>query len=121
MTINDYFCMLLKMCPIIHQQRYYIFLRCKVEKFRKINFIYLIIMPDDYHSCKYDTSKSQKILGQHFLRDLDVARRIAASLQRPDSCSDVLEIGPGTGVLTQFLLQQPDVHLTAVEIDKEIG
>lgn len=62
--------------------------------------------------------RAKKHLGQHFLRDLEVARRIAASLPL-DGRTSVLEIGPGTGVLTQFLLENPDIDLTAVELDKE--
>ena len=62
--------------------------------------------------------RAKKHLGQHFLRDLEVARRIAASLPL-DGQTSVLEIGPGTGVLTQFLLQNPDIDLTAVELDSE--
>lgn len=62
--------------------------------------------------------RAKKHLGQHFLRDLEVARRIAASLPL-DGLTSVLEIGPGTGVLTQFLLQNSDIDLTAVELDSE--
>ena len=62
--------------------------------------------------------RAKKHLGQHFLRDMEVARRITASLPL-DGCTSVLEIGPGTGVLTQFLLQIPDIKLTAVELDSE--
>ena len=62
--------------------------------------------------------RAKKHLGQHFLRDLEVARRIAASLPL-DGRTSVLEIGPGTGVLTQFLLENPDIDLTAVELDSE--
>ncbi|VBB48059.1 Ribosomal RNA small subunit methyltransferase A [uncultured Paludibacter sp.] len=62
--------------------------------------------------------RAKKHLGQHFLRDQEIARRIAESLSL---CADshVLEIGPGTGVLTQYLLKNPQINLTAVEIDKE--
>lgn len=63
--------------------------------------------------------RAKKHLGQHFLRDLEVARRIAASLPL-DGRTSVLEIGPGTGVLTQFLLENPDIDLTAVELDSEL-
>ena len=49
--------------------------------------------------------KAKKALGQHFLTDLSIAQRIAASLE-PRRDLPVLEIGPGMGVLTQFLLQQ---------------
>ena len=51
-----------------------------------------------------DSVKPKKFLGQHFLKDLDIARRIA------DTVGDykdipILEIGPGMGVLTQYLIQ----------------
>ena len=62
--------------------------------------------------------RAKKHLGQHFLRDMEVASRIAASLPL-DGRTSVLEIGPGTGVLSQFLLQNPDIDLTAVELDGE--
>lgn len=56
-------------------------------------------------------------MGQHFLTDLDVAARIAATLD-PYHGIPVVEVGPGMGVLTQFLLPtHPD--LTVVEIDNE--
>ncbi|MBQ9202205.1 MAG: 16S rRNA (adenine(1518)-N(6)/adenine(1519)-N(6))-dimethyltransferase RsmA [Bacteroidales bacterium] len=61
--------------------------------------------------------KPKKALGQHFLKDLSVARRIAATI---DDCAGlpVLEIGPGTGVLTRFLLEAGH-DLKVVEIDRE--
>lgn len=62
--------------------------------------------------------RAKKHLGQHFLRDMEVARRIADSLTIEERMP-VLEIGPGMGVLTQFLLQNPLVDLTAVELDGE--
>lgn len=62
--------------------------------------------------------RAKKYLGQHFLKDLDVARRIAESLPL-NEYTPVLEIGPGMGVLTQFLLQNPKIDLTAVELDGE--
>ena len=62
--------------------------------------------------------RAKKYLGQHFLRDMEVARRIAESLTL-DGKTTVLEIGPGRGVLTQFLLQNPLIDLTAVELDGE--
>ena len=66
--------------------------------------------------------KPKKSLGQHFLTDMHVAERIADTL-RPEGHESlwklpVLEIGPGTGVLTQFLLRQ-DRELKAVELDSE--
>ncbi len=62
--------------------------------------------------------KAKKYLGQHFLKDLEVARRIADSLVL-SAPADVLEIGPGMGVLTQFLGARSDVNLTVVEVDSE--
>ncbi|MCM1034298.1 MAG: 16S rRNA (adenine(1518)-N(6)/adenine(1519)-N(6))-dimethyltransferase RsmA [Paludibacter sp.] len=62
--------------------------------------------------------RAKKSLGQHFLKDLSVARNIAESLAF-DSRMPVLEVGPGMGVLTQFLLQNPLIDLTAIELDRE--
>ena len=62
--------------------------------------------------------RAKKALGQHCLKDLSVARAIAESLVL-DSRMPVLEVGPGMGVLTQFLLQNPLFDLTAVELDGE--
>lgn len=61
--------------------------------------------------------RPKKNLGQHFLTDLGIARRIADTV---DACPDlpVLEVGPGMGVLTQFLAEKPR-ELAVVEIDKE--
>lgn len=61
--------------------------------------------------------RPKKQLGQHFLTDQDVARRIADTV---DACPDlpVLEVGPGMGVLTQYLLTK-DRPLKVVEIDTE--
>ncbi len=65
--------------------------------------------------------RAKKALGQHFLTDKAVADRIVESLGTPEGMSpaDVLEIGPGTGVLTGRLLARKDVSLKAVEIDRE--
>ncbi|MDR1678306.1 MAG: 16S rRNA (adenine(1518)-N(6)/adenine(1519)-N(6))-dimethyltransferase RsmA [Prevotellaceae bacterium] len=62
--------------------------------------------------------RAKKHLGQHFLCDMEIACRIAASLP-PEASRHVLEVGPGTGVLTQFLLKNPKINLTAVELDGE--
>ena len=61
------------------------------------------------------TVRAKKSLGQHFLKDLGVARRIAETAP----AGRVLEIGPGMGVLTQFLLSNPQIQLTAIELDTE--
>lgn len=61
--------------------------------------------------------RAKKQLGQHFLIDKNIAQKIVeALLNEPQS---VLEIGPGMGVLTQFLLQNPQIELKVVEIDHE--
>jgi len=62
--------------------------------------------------------RAKKYLGQHFLKDMAVARQIAESLPIDEPVS-VLEIGPGMGVLTQFLLENPLIDLKAVEVDGE--
>ena len=63
--------------------------------------------------------RAKKHLGQHFLRDLEVARRIALSIQKHQGCCDVLEVGPGTGALTVPLLERGDLRVKAVELDDE--
>ena len=63
--------------------------------------------------------RAKKHLGQHFLRDLEVARRIALSIQKHRDCCDVLEVGPGTGALTVPLLERGDLRVKAVELDDE--
>ena len=60
----------------------------------------------------------KKYLGQHFLTDLNIAQQIADSL-RLEKKMDVLEIGPGMGVLTQFLMKNDLVNLKVIEIDSE--
>lgn len=62
--------------------------------------------------------RAKKYLGQHFLKDMTIAQRIVESLPL-DGQTSVLEIGPGMGVLTQYLLQNPLIDLTAVELDTE--
>ena len=73
--------------------------------------------------------RAKKALGQHFLTDLSIAQRIADALIVPCPGLDVqndasnpmpaLEVGPGMGVLTQYVLQRPEVDLRMVEIDTE--
>ncbi len=61
--------------------------------------------------------RPKKNLGQHFLTDLSIARAIADTV---DACPDlpVLEVGPGMGVMTQYLVEKPR-ELKVVEIDRE--
>lgn len=60
--------------------------------------------------------RAKKALGQHFLTDLNIAQKIAGAIS---GGGDVLEVGPGMGVLTQFLLRRDDIRLHAAEIDAE--
>ena len=61
--------------------------------------------------------RPKKSLGQHFLKDKTIAQRIVDSLT--GATANVLEIGPGMGVLTDFLLQKPNLNLYAVEVDRD--
>lgn len=61
--------------------------------------------------------KPKKYLGQHFLTDDNIAKSICDAI-KPD-CPNVLEIGPGKGVLSQFMLPQQDINFKAVELDME--
>ncbi|MDR1542863.1 MAG: 16S rRNA (adenine(1518)-N(6)/adenine(1519)-N(6))-dimethyltransferase RsmA [Prevotellaceae bacterium] len=61
--------------------------------------------------------RAKKHFGQHFLKDLKIAERIAQII--PENTKNVLEIGSGMGVLTQFLLENQSINFKAVEIDSE--
>ena len=74
--------------------------------------------------------RAKKALGQHFLTDLKIAESIVSSLRLPgcgekyisegeDWPSQTLEIGPGMGVLSQYLLRKPEADLKMIEIDNE--
>ena len=62
--------------------------------------------------------RPKKNLGQHFLVDLNIAKRIADTVDEPYADLPVLEVGPGMGVMTQYLVQKPR-PLKVVEIDRE--
>ena len=78
---------------------------------------------------RFEGVRAKKALGQHFLSDEDIAIEIVDSLLIPESGLDesptveggvnVLEIGPGTGVLTKFLLMDKRINLQLCEIDTE--
>ena len=78
---------------------------------------------------RYEGVRAKKALGQHFLSDEDIAIEIVDSLLIPETGLDesptveggvnVLEIGPGTGVLTKFLLMDKRINLQLCEIDTE--
>ena len=61
--------------------------------------------------------RAKKALGQHFLTDQRIAKAIVDALG--EGARDVLEVGPGMGVLTQYLLERPDIDLKMVEVDGE--
>lgn len=61
--------------------------------------------------------KAKKHLGQHFLTDEDIAHKIATTLTFK-GYKNVIEIGPGTGVLTKYLLKEP-IDLVAMDLDSE--
>ena len=65
--------------------------------------------------------RAKKALGQHFLTDLNIARKICDSLSGGTSSAPcpVLEVGCGMGVLTQFLLRRGDIVTWGAEIDSE--
>ncbi|MET6998563.1 16S rRNA (adenine(1518)-N(6)/adenine(1519)-N(6))-dimethyltransferase RsmA [Chitinophaga defluvii] len=64
---------------------------------------------------KYTLKKS---LGQHFLKDEHICREIVGAL--PVSAGQqVLEVGPGAGAITKYLLQIPDIQFKAIELDAE--
>ena len=62
--------------------------------------------------------RPKKNLGQHFLTDLTIAKAIADTVDEPFADLPVLEVGPGMGVMTQFLIEKPR-QLKVVEIDRE--
>lgn len=63
--------------------------------------------------------KAKKHLGQHFLKDLEIAKRIVDSLSLTNQYKKVVEVGPGMGVLTQYLIENKNYQTFAVEVDRE--
>jgi len=60
----------------------------------------------------------KKSLGQHFLTDHNIARKIVGYVDTT-ICKNVLELGPGTGILTNYLIKKEGVNLLLVEIDTQ--
>jgi 16S rRNA (adenine1518-N6/adenine1519-N6)-dimethyltransferase len=60
----------------------------------------------------------KKSLGQHFLKDENICRKIVASLE-PLSFTRLLEVGPGAGAITKYLVELPGIEFKAVELDEE--
>ena len=64
--------------------------------------------------------RPKKFLGQHFLKDTNIASKIVGALDLPmPNDLKILEIGPGTGILTRMLMERFPEHLTLIEIDGE--
>ena len=63
--------------------------------------------------------KAKKHLGQHFLTDKNIAEKIVNSLQGTAHYGQVLEVGPGMGILSDILLQQKEYQTYLIDIDTE--
>jgi 16S rRNA (adenine1518-N6/adenine1519-N6)-dimethyltransferase len=85
--------------------------------FTFLHFTFLLFYFFSTFASRMKQVRPKKNLGQHFLTDLSIAKRIADTV---DACPDlpVLEVGPGMGVLTQYLAEKPR-PLRVVEIDTE--
>ncbi len=68
---------------------------------------------------QHSVVRAKKFLGQHFLKDDAVAQDIVNALVLPPGLDSVLEIGPGMGVLTKYLLGHREYTTSAIELDKE--
>lgn len=63
--------------------------------------------------------RAKKHLGQHFLTDKRIAEKIVAGLAPSNKKKYVLEVGPGMGILTDFIILDKNIHLKVIDIDKE--
>jgi 16S rRNA (adenine1518-N6/adenine1519-N6)-dimethyltransferase len=63
--------------------------------------------------------RAKKHLGQHFLTDKNIAAKIVESLQPNNIYNQVLEVGPGMGILSDFLLQKTELQTYLIDIDTE--
>ena len=66
-----------------------------------------------------DFVRAKKHLGQHFLKDESIALDIVKSLKHTSKYKIVLEVGPGMGVLTKYLIAEPSFETYLIEIDRE--
>jgi 16S rRNA (adenine1518-N6/adenine1519-N6)-dimethyltransferase len=66
----------------------------------------------------HTSMKAKKSFGQHFLTQEPIAERLATALNT-DGCGAIVEVGPGKGILTKFLLKQP-LPVVAVELDRDM-
>ena len=60
----------------------------------------------------------KKSLGQHFLKDAAIISKIIAAVKE-DPFTNLLEVGPGGGAITKYLIDLPAIHFKAVELDDE--
>lgn len=65
------------------------------------------------------TVKPKKHLGQHFLKDESICLDIANALTNHGSYKEVIEVGPGTGALTKFIVENKSFKTTVIEVDRE--
>ena len=63
--------------------------------------------------------RPKKHLGQHFLKDQNIARKITQALGERSETNNVLEIGPGTGILSDFLMERKFKSLILMDLDSE--
>jgi 16S rRNA (adenine1518-N6/adenine1519-N6)-dimethyltransferase len=64
--------------------------------------------------------KAKKSFGQHFLKEESIAERIAQSLSRLEEYENILEVGPGMGMLTKYLFEHKNHQLKVVEADEDM-
>jgi 16S rRNA (adenine1518-N6/adenine1519-N6)-dimethyltransferase len=65
------------------------------------------------------TVRAKKHLGQHFLKDKGICEKIATQLSNHQNCKNVIEIGPGMGALSDFLIDRGDLNLWLLDVDTE--
>jgi 16S rRNA (adenine1518-N6/adenine1519-N6)-dimethyltransferase len=63
--------------------------------------------------------RAKKHLGQHFLTDKNISKKIAQQFGSHQGCKNVLEVGPGMGAMTQYLLEDESLSVSVMELDKE--
>jgi 16S rRNA (adenine1518-N6/adenine1519-N6)-dimethyltransferase len=63
--------------------------------------------------------RAKKHLGQHFLTDKNIAAKIVESLRPENKYTQVLEVGPGMGILSDFLLEKKEYEVSLIDIDDE--
>lgn len=76
-------------------------------------------MEESREKRRHEQVRPKKHLGQHFLTDQRIAQKIAEALSSWKGYTQVVEVGPGMGVLTQYLVKDPRFVTHAVEVDNE--